>query len=189
MFGALLGSIVGGIGQASSARSAARTSAAALRAQQEQQGKVWGAVDPYMKAGGGAVANLTDPNAFMTSPGYQFRLDQGLEATAGNRAVNGLLRSGGAMKALTNYAQGAASDEFGKYNAQQMGIAQLGLQGAGIGAGVANANSAAIGQDATNRANAGMAGANAWSGIAGQVGGAFDRMRTPAPSTKMSSYG
>jgi hypothetical protein len=98
-------------------------------------------------------------------------------------------KMGGAMKALNNYAQGAASDEFGKYNAQQMGIAQLGLQGAGIGAGVANANSAAIGQDANNRANAGMAGANAWSGIAGQVGGAFDRMRTPAPLTKMTSYG
>jgi len=180
MFGALLGGIVGGLGQASAAKSAAKTSAAALAQQKAQQERVWGAVDPYMKAGGAALGRLQDPNAFMTSPGYQFRLNQGIEGVAGSKAVNGLLRSGGALKAINNYAQDTASDEYGKWWGQQSGIAQMGLSGAGIGAGVANANSAAIGQDATNRANAGMAGANAWAGIAGQVGGAFDRM---------SSYG
>lgn len=180
MFGALLGGIVGGLGQASAARSAAKTSAANLAYQKEQQGKVWSAADPYMKAGAGAVANLTDPNAFMTSPGYQFRLQQGLEGVTGSKAVNGLLRSGGALKAVNDYAQGAASDEFGRWHGQQMGVANLGLSGVGIGAGVANANSANSAADATNRANAGFAGANAWSGIAGSLGGAFDRM---------SSYG
>jgi len=180
MFGSLLGGILGGIGQASAAKQSAKISREALAQQKAQQERVWGAVDPYMKGGAAAFANLQDPNAFMTSPGYQFRLGQGMEAVAGNRAVNGLLRSGGALKAINNYAQDTASDEYGKWFGQQSSIAGMGLQGAGIGAGVANANSAAIGQDATNRANAGMAGANAWAGIAGQVGGAFDRM---------SSYG
>ena len=176
MFGALLGGLIGGIGQAKAAKESAKISREALAQQQAQQERVWGAVDPYMKAGGAALGRLNDPNAFMTSPGYQFRLDQGTEAVAGSKAVNGLLRSGGALKAITNYGQNLASDEYGKWFGQQQGIAQMGLSGAGIGAGVANANSAAIGQDADNRANAGMAGANAWAGIAGQVGGAFDRM-------------
>lgn len=180
MFGSLLGGIIGGLGQRSAAKSAERISRESLAQQKAQQERVWGAVDPYMKGGAAAFANLQDPNAFMTSPGYKFRLDQGLEGVAQSRSVNGLLRSGGALKAINNYAQGAASDEYGKWFGQQSSIAHMGLQGAGIGAGVANANSAAIGQDATNRANAGFAGANAWAGIAGQVGGAVDRM---------SSYG
>lgn len=186
MFGSLLGGIVGGVMQAGAARDANRLSRETLAYQKEQQGKVWGAVDPYMKAGQGAVGNLTNPNAFMTSPGYEFRLGQGLEAVAGNRAVNGLLRSGGALKALTKYGQDTASEEYGKWHGQQMGVAGLGLQGAGIAAGVANQNSANAAADATNRANAGFAGANAWSQLAGQVGGAFDR--SPIGS-RMSSYG
>jgi len=180
MFGALLGGIIGGLGQAKASSDAKKISAANLAYQKEQQGKVWGAVDPYMQAGGRALGRLEDPNAFETSPGYNFRLQQGIDGVTTNRAVNGLLRSGGAMKAVSDYASNSASDEFNRWFGQQQAIAGMGLQGAGIGAGVANANSANSAADATNRANAGFAGANAWGQIAGQVGGAFDRM---------SSYG
>ena len=181
MFGSLLGGIIGGIGQAKAAKESAKISREALAQQKAQQERVWGAVDPYMKAGGAALGRLTDPNAFTTSPGYEFRLNQGIEGVAGSKAVNGLLRSGGALKAVNDYAQNTASDEYNRWFGQQSSIANMGLSGAGIGAGVANANSAAIAADATNRANAGMAGANAWAGIAGQIGGAADRF--------MSSYG
>jgi len=176
MFGAILGGVLGGLGQASAARSANKISAAALAQQKAQQERVWGAVDPYMRGGAEAFGRLSDPEAFKTSPGYDFRLNQGIEGVAQSKAVNGLLRSGGAMKAVSDYAGNMASDEYNRWFGQQQAIAGMGLQGAGIGAGVANANSAAIGTDATNRANAGFAGANAWSGIAGQLGGAFDRM-------------
>lgn len=175
MFGSLLGGIVGGVLQNRAAKETAKISREALERQTAQQERVWSAADPYMKSGATALSNLQDPNAFMTSPGYQFRMGQGLEAVAGNKAVNGLLRSGGAMKALNDYGQGMASDEYGKWFGQQSSIAGMGLTGVGIGAGVANQNSANIGADATNRGNAALTGANAWAKIAGQVGGAFDR--------------
>jgi len=180
MFGAILGGVLGGLGQAKASSDAKKISRETLAQQKAQQDKVWGAVDPYMGAGGRALGRLEDPNAFTASPGYDFRLNQGIQGVAQSKAVNGLLRSGGALKAVNDYAQNTASDEYNRWFAQQQAIAGMGLQGAGIGAGVANANSAAIAADGTNRANAGFAGANAWGQIAGQVGGAFDRM---------SSYG
>lgn len=180
MFGSLLGGIVGGFSQASAAKNAAKISRESLAQQKEQLDKSWSAVDPYMTAGAGAVANLTNPNAFMTSPGYNFRMQQGLDAVNTNSAVKGLLRSGSALKGVNSFAQGLASDEYNKWFDQQSRIAGMGLQGAGIGSGVSTNIANAIGQDADNRANAGLSGANAWAQLAGTVGGAWDRM---------SSYG
>lgn len=175
MFGALLGSAVSAIGQHSASKRAEKISQQALAQQREQQERVWSAADPYMKAGGAAVGRLNNPaESFTTSPGYEFRMKQGLDAVGTNQAVNGLLRSGGAMKALNDYGQGMASDEYNKWWGQQSGLAGMGLQGTQIGAGVANANSAAIGTDATNRANAGFVRANAWGDFAGSVGGMID---------------
>lgn len=175
MFGSLLGGIFGAYQQNKATKSAEKISREALAQQKEQQERVWGAVDPYMKSGNAAMDRLENPAEYFTpSAGYQFRLGQGLDAVGTNQAVNGLLRSGGAMKALNDYAQGAASQEYGNWWNQQAGIANMGLSGAGIGAGVANANSAAISADASNRANAGFARANAWGDLAGQIGGAFD---------------
>lgn len=176
MFGALLGAAVGAYTQNHAANKASKLSERALADQRVEQERVWSAANPYIDAGQGALGRMTDPNAFKTSPGYNFRLDQGLEATAGNQAVNGLLRSGGALKALNDYGQGMASDEYGKWFAQQGSIAGMGLQGAQLGAGAANQITSAIGQNADNQAGAAFTKANAWGKLAGSVGGAFDRM-------------
>lgn len=175
MFGQILGGLIGAGANAYASRQAGKISRQALADQKAQQERVWSSVDPYMKLGQGAASNLADPaKNFTTSPGYNFRLDQGLEATAGNQAVNGLLRSGGALKALNDYGQGMASSEFNNWFGQQQSLVNSGLSASGIGAGVANQNTAAIGTDATNRANAGFTGANAWGSIAGQIGAAYD---------------
>lgn len=72
---------------------------------------------------GGArgAANMLQPGYdFQSSdPSYQWRLNQGLGAVEHSAAANGLLHSGGAMKALNNYAQGAASQEFQNQFARQ----------------------------------------------------------------------
>lgn len=174
MFGQILGSVIGAAGNIIASKNASKISRQALAQQKAEQERVWSSVDPYMKMGQGAAANLMNPESFTTSPGYEFRLGQGLEAVAGSKAVNGLLRSGGAMKAMNDYGQGMASDEYNKWFGQQSSLVGQGLSASGIGAGVANQNSAAIGTDATNRANAGFTQANAWGSIAGSLGGAFD---------------
>ena len=50
-------------------------------------------------------------------PSYQFRLEEGLRALRAQQAAGGNRFGGQAMKDITNYAQGAASQEFGSaYN-------------------------------------------------------------------------
>ncbi len=46
-------------------------------------------------------------------PGYQFRLQQGQQALERSAAAKGGVMGGGVLKDLTNYAQGAASQEYG----------------------------------------------------------------------------
>jgi hypothetical protein len=46
------------------------------------------------------------------TPGYQFALQQGLDAMQNSAAARGNLLTGGTMKALNNYAQGMASTNY-----------------------------------------------------------------------------
>lgn len=50
--------------------------------------------------------------AFTTSPGYQFNLDQGLEALNRRRAAGGMLNSGNADADAIRYGSGLASGEY-----------------------------------------------------------------------------
>ena len=89
-------------------------------------GQASGFTDPYRNAGAGAVnslAGLLGPDGeFMQQfkfdpdqdPGYQFRLEQGQRALERSAAARGGLQGGGTLKALVRYAQGVASDEYGK---------------------------------------------------------------------------
>jgi hypothetical protein len=47
-------------------------------------------------------------------PSYQFRLNQGLKALKNSYAGKGRFLSGSAMKGINDYAQGAASQEYGQ---------------------------------------------------------------------------
>lgn len=103
---------------------------------------------PYRQAGGNALAqyaaNATTP--FGQSPGYDFRFNQGMRAVQNSAAGRGSLGSGRTMQALTNYGQGVASEEYGRYMNQ---LGQL----------------SGIGQTATNQ------GVNLNANYAGQSGG------------------
>ncbi len=52
---------------------------------------------------------------FTTSPGYQFRLEEGQKALERSRAANHTLNSGETGKALVDYGQNAGSSEYGNY--------------------------------------------------------------------------
>lgn len=67
--------------------------------------------------GGSLVAGFTTPFSFngvdlLNDPAYQFDLSQGEQAVQRSAAAAGGLVSGGALKDLTNYAQGTASNQF-----------------------------------------------------------------------------
>lgn len=76
-----------------------------------------------------------DMSQFTESPGYQFRLEEGIGAIEKGMASRGLRRSSRAFKSISDYAQQSASDEFSNYLNQLGGFAaqsgQAGLAGAG----------------------------------------------------------
>jgi len=123
-----------------------------LDAQKEQYQQGLSALSPYSQAGQtglqGQLAGLSDPNSFYgyqfqqfnpnafdptKDPAYQFRLQQGLDGAMNSQAARGLQNSGGALKDLTNYATGVASQasdadldrQFQQWQANQLG--QLGM--------------------------------------------------------------
>jgi hypothetical protein len=77
---------------------------------------------------------------FQTSPGYDFRRTEGINALDRSAAAKGLLLSGKQIKGVQTYGDGLASDEYRNYMADLMGVS-----GQGVGAtGNANATSAGL---------------------------------------------
>jgi hypothetical protein len=138
--------------------------------------------------GGGGTADASggDPTADLANtPGFQFRLDQGLQGLQRSAAARGTLLTGGTLKGLTRYAQDYASNEYQNRVNQLTGLAQLGSSAASgqanLGSGYASLAGNLLGGQATNAANlitgGGSAAANLMTGIgnsqsAGTVSGA-----------------
>ena len=128
--------------------------------------------------------NFTGQDTY-SDPSYQFRLQQGQNAIQSSAAAQGGLLSGATLKALQNYGQESASQEYGnaynRFNADQtnrynrlsnlVGVgqnaaAQVGNAGAQTSQAIANntmqgANALAAGQ---------VANANNWSNTANNLG-------------------
>lgn len=126
-----------------------------LAQQQAQFDKVSAGAQPYQDLGVQATKNLSDPASnFQTSPGYDFRLNTGQQSVLGSSALNGLLRSGAAVKALDKYSQGIASDEYNNWNTQQRANAGIGLNGLNALSGAAQGSAAAAGANGAALTNA-----------------------------------
>lgn len=194
-----VGSTIAGSTEASGAQNAAQTEAdaatqnqnAVLAAGQQASSMDLGAIgaanaplQPYVNLGNtasGTLSNLlTGQNsgqmlqALGQMPGYQFELQQGLEATQNGFAARGLGSSGAAMKGAANYANGLAASNYENFYNNALADAQLGASAAGtqsqnIG-NLTTAGANALVGGATNAASLGMAGASA--SAAGQVGAA-----------------
>lgn len=100
---------------------------------------------------------------FYESPNYQFRLNEGLTAVERSAAARGRLFSGAAVKAVNNYAQGTASDEWNNWLNGLRGLAGVGQSATGstaaAGANAANVISNTAMNSGAQRASAYMAGA------------------------------
>jgi len=132
---------------------------------------------PWRQAGMGALGEISNPanvlNNFQASPDYNFRLQRGLQGVTQNQAVNGLLKSGSALKALNDYAGNSASQEFGNWWNRQAGLAGVGqaATGAVSQAGQNYGNNAGnnILQGANAQASSYLRKGDIWSGYYGQL--------------------
>ncbi len=89
----------------------------------------------------GKSGNQRSLMAFQEGPGYQFQMNQGIQARDRSAAARGGLMSGGQLKALTEFGQGLANQEYGNYQGQLQGLAGMG-QNAAAQTGQFGANAA-----------------------------------------------
>jgi hypothetical protein len=199
---AAVGSIASGAMSSSASKKAGKAQAAsadrASQIQQENFEQTRKDLMPYKQAGDTSLSQLmgqVTPNGYFnqtytgqdiySDPSYQFRLQQGQNAIQSSAAAQGGLLSGATLKALQNYGQESASQEYSnaynRFNADQtnrynrlsnlVGVgqnaaAQVGNAGAQTSQAIANntmagANSIAAGQ---------IGSANAWTDGAQQLG-------------------
>lgn len=134
---------------------------------------------------------------FRQGTNYQFRYNQGLNATKGSFAVKGALDSGAATKAAENYGQNIASAELSNYMNLLAGQQNVGLSAGNAIMGVSTAATNAIAGQNTNAGNvaanaalaAGNANANMWGTVGnatGQLGGALFQYGMGQMSPSMS---
>ena len=75
---------------------------------------------PWREGGEWALGELRDkisagPGEYTESPGYQFRLDQGIQARERGAAARGNVLSGAQTKALTRYGQDYATADYDNF--------------------------------------------------------------------------
>lgn len=166
--------------KAGKAQARAAESSAAIEARQFEQTRA--DLAPWRKVGeqalyqyadilgvprpGGPPPGAPDRSAFFKSPGYEFRLSEGIKAVERSAASRGSLQSGATMKAIQRYGEGLASSEYNSYLGRLAGLAGTGQQVV-TQTGVLGAQSAA-GQGAAIQ-NAGAARASGYLGSAGQI--------------------
>ncbi len=184
------GSIVGGLLGASAANKAANTQAAAAREAIAQQQRMFDIQNeqqrPYREAGYSALSDIAGMKPYLTKqfgqedfqagidPSYNFRLAQGNLATTNLANQSGGLIGGNALQGLTNYGQGAASQEFqnafNRFQTQRTGIYNTLAGIAGIGQTAQGQVSNLAQNTAGNIGQATIGAGNAMAG--GQIGAA-----------------
>lgn len=111
---------------------------------------------------------------FQTTPGYEFRLGEGLKAIDRGAASRGLLKSGATIKAEQRYGEGLASSEFENYANRLASLAGIGQSATNVGVAAGQNSANAIGNALMAGGNArasgylarGQADANMYGGIA-----------------------
>lgn len=101
----------------------------------------------------GAEGNQRAVDAFQTAPGYDFAMNQGLDAIDRRAASRGMLASGNTNLDTINYATGVANQEYGNWQNRLGGLVSPEMAAASGVAGIETGRAGLYGQDAQNRVN------------------------------------
>lgn len=176
------GSVVSGISSSKAAGAQASAAQAAADGEKAQYQQNRTDQQPYMNSGTHALDTINNDlstgtgfaapfslSNFMSSPGYQFQLQQGQNAVNSSAAATGGTLNGGTLKALQQYTSGLANSTYGDaYNRylstsqQQYGqlfnLANLGEQATSTLGNQGVQTAQAAGNDLTQVGNAKAAG-------------------------------
>ncbi len=115
----------------------------------------------------GPAGSAAATGAFRTSPGYQFQLDQGIDAITRAQNAVGMGASGNTLRQAQTYGSGLADQEYQNWLKNLTGIQQL----------YAPLQSSTTGQAAGGQASAyltgGTGGANIYTGTGQQAAGVY----------------
>lgn len=147
---------------------------------------------PYLEVGEEGAEGLSrfmqSPGEFERTPGYDFLLNEGLNAVDAQHAAQGSVGSGARDKDRMAYAQGVAAQEYGNQFNRLQNMANMGQQAAGAAAGY-QAQAGQVGTDEAvnygNLARGGLQdylywwmmqnqGGQGGGGLAGTGGSAFN---------------
>lgn len=124
--------------------------------------------------------------AFETTPGYQFRFDEGQRSLAAAAAAGGYRGSGRQIKEAIRYGQNFASNEYGNYYNRLASLANAGQTATGQTVSAANQHAVNTGNIITNTGEARAAGAaaqgNAITGGLAAVGSGINFYAANQPS-------
>jgi hypothetical protein len=199
----LIAQLGSGLFQSYQANKAAGQSAAASQAAIDEQRRQFdltrGDFAPYREAGARGlglyeqgVSQVPSAQDVMAQPGYQFGMDQGMNALQRQIAAHGGRNSGAAQKAATRYGTDYATTKYNDAWAKRNDrLAQLGaLAGigqaatsstAGAGMNSANAISGLIQNQGDTRAGGTLAQGNIWGNTANAIGALYGRPK-PQPT-------
>lgn len=195
--GAAIGGIVGGIAPGRAAKKAARAQTDAANQQIAFQKEIYAdqtkRFAPFLDTGTNALAGYAfemglgprpeNYGGFTTTPGYEFRRQQGLDAINASAATRGGLLSGKTLQDLTTFGDGLASQEYGSYMQRLAALTDMGMGAAGMQATAGNNAALGVSNALSNIGNAQAAGAigqgNALAGMMNNLSGAFGYMRNP----------
>lgn len=123
----------------------------------------------FLGIGGDPAKSKAALDTFLNSTGYQFNLNQGVQAIDQNKATAGLLNSGSTLKALDTFGTNTANAFGQQYVSNLDSISKQGTGAAaslaGTGANFANAVSASNTSAANTSANADLASAGQLSNV------------------------
>lgn len=136
-----VGAVAGGVSSGKGASKAAAIQAESSAKQQALLQSIYNSnkdlFTPDIKSGDVASGRINDllglsgnkvdaTEIFRNTPGYQFKMDQGLKAVNSNAYASGSGNSGATLKALLKTGQGVADQAFGNYLGQVNVVADRG---------------------------------------------------------------
>lgn len=143
---------------------------------------------PYPGGDFGSLSKPFSAEDFKVDPGYEFALEQGQRALQRTQAANGQLQSGAAAKAMTDYSEGVANQQYGaaydRYNTNQsnlynrlMGLTNVGQSAASMQANAGQTMANNVSDLTTNSGNSQAAGqlgsSAAWQTGLSNIGNLF----------------
>jgi hypothetical protein len=179
--------VVGSVASIASGNSAAKTAKKTAAANNQLQGQIYNeneaTLAPYVASGnkattaidgllygGDAGASAKAYQQWQNSTGYQFRLKQGQDSVMAALGAKGMTDSGAALKALTQYGQDYATNDFQTYYGDLTGQQGVGLTAASAQAGVGQSYANAV---SSNNNTAAAAQENAALNTGNQINSAL----------------